>query len=918
MPSQSISGSPDIVTLDSKIVADLCAGKFYVDLTPSVYIGSGADNVQGAKVRITNPYGIVIKDYADDFEIYPALSGGMNTVIPYNIPTQAGSYQYGAYTVDVKLTDSEGNEYTVTKTVNICEPDMKNKQRNYGSLSATMNGVCSKGKLYIVVDSIPNYKGKTVESKSAELELKYPTASEVPPLQTSLGTFSVILYEGEYILTGEICATYNMGDNIYVKVKYKVKKKKNIRCIVDLCCVFTQLKALHNKLQSDCTQEEKDETNSIIFDALRLVFMIQQSAECENEDSSEYITDLEKLLGCSCTCNCAEGAPIINTSPATDVIVQGCNVEEEVAGLTKTYTIENYSYTVSYNDNGGILTVAAATTNDCNKDQKITFNVVNAYLSVKAQANASNTEADSWAAIINKALRDINPSCLGLTNLQWQNKTYAEKFDAVFQKMCACCGCTAAVSGIEFEQSGADIKVTWTNNAGVFLVRIYIDGVFVGEVLADLQEFTLLDAAGGDTKTITLIPCCSNGEFGTKSEQDIHYTGCPEVAPPSLSSNLFESVQCPFDLEAALALTPGDYELHNMNNTLASSLVGNPNAVNDGEYWVFARQAAGAGYCYSVGQKVTVLCGTAESCTAPQNLQSYFGADTPGGILQYFRFNSALYPPPGNSYTAKKRLASDPDVPGSYTTLGTPTFNAGANKWEFTDLLNKTTEVNKKWVYRVESNCGGSPATTPYIDLTFVYFRCAPITATPGADQMGYSFTTSYANEVTKYEVSIYDETGTILLHTNTHLPAFSNPLTGTFDYLEPGTDYIIRVKAFIGSTSSSSTCEQKLVTTSGVSVTLNNAADTIPGDNIVIQNVTIDGNAITGVTYPVVPGGGATGGGVSNINASIAVTVSGTTGTTVRVVDSLGALHDQAYSGAGVYNFAGINCTSILSVILL
>ncbi len=80
------TGSPDIALLDSKIVADLCLGKFCVDVSNTIYIGSGENLVLGANVEILNPFGIIIKPYGTNYEIAPALSGAMDAEICFNIP----------------------------------------------------------------------------------------------------------------------------------------------------------------------------------------------------------------------------------------------------------------------------------------------------------------------------------------------------------------------------------------------------------------------------------------------------------------------------------------------------------------------------------------------------------------------------------------------------------------------------------------------------------------------------------------------------------------------------------------------------------------------------------------------------------------------------------------------------------------
>src|SRR3990167_4471972 len=129
MPGTTITNSVNITLLDSKVVGDVCAGVFYIDLSPSVWITdnsqspvyNGALNVQGAQVEIINSYSVTIKSYGSSFDILPP----MTSIYEQNIPTQAGTIQYGTYTVNVKLTDegSPGNTYIVSKTINVCTYD---------------------------------------------------------------------------------------------------------------------------------------------------------------------------------------------------------------------------------------------------------------------------------------------------------------------------------------------------------------------------------------------------------------------------------------------------------------------------------------------------------------------------------------------------------------------------------------------------------------------------------------------------------------------------------------------------------------------------------------------------------------------------------------------------------------------------
>lgn len=419
MPAVPITGSDNITSLDSRIYADFCTGNFLVDVSPSVFLAGGTSTsggVQGASVRITNPVGVIIKNYSTSgFDIYPP----MTSVVTVAIPLIASNYQYGTYTIDVRLTDENGTEYTVTKTVNICPPDPNNKTKKTGCLNATIAGNCKDGKVVVSLNQPPTYKGTISTSQINDLELEFPTASRLPVFETTFGSFSKPLFEGQYLLTGTTCVLYSYGDSVYFKVQYKIKCSKVIKCIIDECCVFAKLEELNLKLKTDCTAAEKAETSLISLDAIRLLKMAQLAAEC-GQDPSDIVADLEDLLGCQCTCNCNDGTPIINNAPVTDYVIEGCNVEENTVGLTKTYTINNYGYKVELaegSDAGLTLSAPVLNIDNCEYVQTLDYTapspvtpVPQSYIyralltqsgtgNPTAIADASNTVTIAWTRV---------------------------------------------------------------------------------------------------------------------------------------------------------------------------------------------------------------------------------------------------------------------------------------------------------------------------------------------------------------------------------------------------------------------------------------------------------------------------------------------------------------------------------------
>lgn len=806
MPGTPTTGSPDIAILDSRVIASLCEGQICVDVSPTVYIGAGEDNVLGAVVEILNPFSIIVKPYGSTYEIAPGLSGGIDAAVCFDIPTIASNYQYGKYTVNVKMTDSEGNSWIVSKPVTLCEPDKNNKNRNYGSLSALMKVNCIDGKLFVIVDSVPNYNGQLVESKVLTGTLKYPTVSGVSPLTITSGTFAVTLYEGVYLLEGEICATYNFGDNVFVEVKYKIKKEHNARCLLDECCVYAKLSEIQMRTETDCTAAEKEETASLIVSALSLFELAKLAGNC-GEDPSDWIDELEKLLGCKCTCNCNEGAPIVNNQPSGDVIIEGCNVSVSTNGLTKTYTIENYEYVVEIAPNGGALVVASATLDSCTKTQLITFNISVVYSQIKTLANQNNTEADFWASVINKSLRDVDPDCLGITGVTWQALSFPAKIAAIVTKLCACCGtCGSTITDESLSQSGADEILTWRGTA--YSYEVWLDGVLKTTILvsawpSDVYSCTFIGANDNESHTWLIVSRCSNGAIGETSTNSFQKLACPEVAPTLIIeedvTDGVVSAPCVFDLTSLVSLSnPLTAEWHTANNTLESSIVSNPASVGGGTYYVFNKDGNG---CYSLGTRITVNCSEEESCTAPQNLEVVIF-----GIYNFFvKFQSAAYPPPANSYTVKRRLASAPDVGGSYTTIGTPVWNATLNRWVIADV---SAVNNTLYVYKAISNCG---STEPSVDFTYVNAVCPTMTLYPTDNSVAYSFTPP-GGTATGMKVRILDSSGTVLIHTDTHTPAFANPTTGTFIYLDPATTYKVQIVISYGDTSVE--CAMQSVTT--------------------------------------------------------------------------------------------------------
>lgn len=771
-----ITTSTNISVLNDRIIGDLCAGEFIIDLSPSVFIGSGASNVLGAKVKITNPYGVVIKPYGAGYDIAPPLTAAYTQAIP----TQAAKPQYGIYEVAVQLTDEGGATYEIVKKINVCTYTVDSHPCDE---RLRIIASCKNGTVTVAVSEPPTFKGQYAEDRTISLIVDYPTASGLAQFTTTYGNFSLALFQGVYKFNLTVCATYNMGDSVLLKLPYTLKVDKNVKCLLDYTCIYPRVKQLKEKIDAGCSQKDAENYANI---ALNIVFLFI-AAELANDagaDASDFISELEELLGCQCTCDCS-GSPIVNGTPSTSLAIEGCNVTKETVGLTDVYTINNYEYVVSVDDTQNILTVSDPSQYNCTITQQLNFSVVNMYAGVKTQIG-DQTEYDYWASVVNNSLSDTIPTCLGYTTEQWASFTLAQKIQVLINAACAGGKCVTSVDNIQTSQVGADVLIEFEQTGG-YNSDIYVDGILKGTVLAAIGRLLLVGYADGETHEYAIVPKCTNGVLGTVETGSFGYLACPSISPPSVSSNNVNGVECPYDLTALIDPAPPlgiEVEWHTANNTNANTLVANPESVSSGVFYAFAKDADG---CYSTATVVTLVCSGETSCTAPQTL---LVVEAVGGFK--VSFQSAAFPPPSNSYTVKRKAAADPDVDGSYTTIGTPTWNSSTNRWEITDA---TGVDNTLYTYKAISNCA---STTPSVLYNFANIDCPTLSLTPNETDIDYSFT-GVGGEVDKYEVSIYDSTGTSLIHTDTIVPAFSNPITGNFEYLTEGTTYKIRVKVFIG-----------------------------------------------------------------------------------------------------------------------
>lgn len=810
MAQTTVPNSPDISVLDFKLTADLCEGNFFIDLSPSIFKGNGAQNVQGAKVKIVNPFDVEIKQYGTSYDI-------LNNLFQIKIPKVNNNYQYGLFVVTIELTDSTAAKYYATHNIGICEPNPKDKTQRKGIINARLIGNCLNGILTVLIDEPPVYKGKPFESKIQTSTLTYPTGSIGTPLVTTLSAFSVPLYEGVHLLKSELCVTYNLGDNNYAKVPYSVSCKKNILCTIDLCCVYDKLSEINLQLGDNCSASKKENLIDVTLDALRLLKTIELGASC-GEDVSDYIEQIEKLLNCECSCSANTGTPVVNSTPSRDIAITGCNVVKTTVGLTDSYQIENFDYEIKVNPVANFLTISAPVLTGCVKVQQLDFNVQALYAEIKIAATSKYSEYDFWASVVNGTLTGLpakSLTCLGITSDQWDAKTFRGKILSMIDKFCGCCDgakCDATIANNVTTINGKNTLLSWDLGTGTsepFSVDIFIDNKFQNTVLTPSKSLLLIGFNDGIQHTYKILSHCSNGTAGNTLTGTFSFAGCPVILAPSLSSNSILNATCPFNLNTLVTPVAG-LSIVWYNSIVADDIyiVPNPTAVTSGTYYAYQ---VDANKCSSPASRVTLSCQAASNCTEPLNLLVQ-----KSNTAALITFSSPSNPAP--SYLVKRRLQSTPDVAGSYVTIGSPVFNVSTSKYQISDT---TAAANTLYVYKAESQCtdGGRPSAF----YTFSSTTCPAVTLDSTTNEISYSFA-PLGGDITKYQVILRDENNADLV-VREILPPFASPLTGTFVGLDVNRVYKVGTVIFIGQYSN--VCNFETISTKTIVTTTGNLSIT-------------------------------------------------------------------------------------------
>lgn len=253
--------------------------------TPQVKLTNQSSGPNMANISywfvLTSPSGVV---YHMGTQAAPDKNGIWNTewTVPEPIPMieqhidwSGSDYKIVGYAKDSLNTVFE----TEAIPTRICRPtgNKQNQKNNWGggSLAAFMN--CISGKLLIEDKSSYSYNGITGQVISKLIKLFFPPDDTgVPPApfeENNSNTAQVIIpYNGKnYQLLLDAVYEYDMGNNTFVRIKYKFKACFDINCGVELCSIMCAIGKYEEELETNgCSAQDREKLLLVLSKLVRV------------------------------------------------------------------------------------------------------------------------------------------------------------------------------------------------------------------------------------------------------------------------------------------------------------------------------------------------------------------------------------------------------------------------------------------------------------------------------------------------------------------------------------------------------------------------------------------------------------------------------------------------------------------------
>lgn len=350
--------------------------------------------------KIITPSGVLV--WEGDFGTPDAT--GNSPVFCKDIPLFNGSIVWsgGDYIVVCTMKDTGGNEWSLTKTAQICPPNGNNVAgSNYGQACLNPEVKCDLAEIILSDCTNYGYKNfpKTLVSKT--ITLIFPPAADgttpAPVVVTGLSDVAIpITSNGNYEARLETVYSYDLGNGNTLTVLYTtyqkitgLHKQISVECNIDLCPLICEYEEFIDATEKLCgvddVQYEANKRTLDIISAKMLLVLINK--QCGKPVGS-LIEEIKKISGFKCNCDCNNNGVVprglIGGGPGGGTYTFSCLTScGDVAGSWSNpygnnyvLTLNDKSYVFGVSTNMGTYGFSvSSTTVGCQKTYKIDINL---------------------------------------------------------------------------------------------------------------------------------------------------------------------------------------------------------------------------------------------------------------------------------------------------------------------------------------------------------------------------------------------------------------------------------------------------------------------------------------------------------------------------------------------------------------
>lgn len=284
--------SQDVTQFGFKASFDFSLRKIVFDISDLTVFVNEATDVNSIVFNVKDPNG-----YS-----YPPVSINLNTLAPVDI-SLGNLINFGPFTIEAVLIDSQGKSTKIVLDKNICAPENWDGKNVPGQFDVQVN--CKIPRVKITEKSICAYMGMQPISSSKSGKLFYPD-NVINELDFTATPFTIGensgIYTGTYRIKSTTLNTYDLGDNVFVKIPFQTRQEFDVTCESSLnsilCCVSDVYQTYINNRSNTSGSSSKAKLESISTD-----LMVALLKDQTGKDNSVELNKIKSILNCDCGCD---------------------------------------------------------------------------------------------------------------------------------------------------------------------------------------------------------------------------------------------------------------------------------------------------------------------------------------------------------------------------------------------------------------------------------------------------------------------------------------------------------------------------------------------------------------------------------------------------------------------------------------